>query len=263
MVALAGFIAVEQRVPEPLLPLELFRNRIFTIACAIGFIVGLALFGSITFMPLYLQVAKGASPTHAGLTLTPMMAGVLVTSVGSGRLISRIGRYRPFPIAGTALTTLGLALMATLGVESSVRAAIIYMIILGLGLGLIMQVLVLAVQNAVDYQHLGVATSCATLFRSIGGSIGVSLFGAIFAANLAANLAGALPAGTPLPSATAPAAIRALPGTTRALYLDAFTTALHPVFVYGAVIAAVAFVLTWFLKEIPLRAARQMPPNPE
>ena len=253
--ALAGFIAVEQRAPEPLLPLHLFANRVFTIACAVGFIVGLALFGSITFMPLYLQVVKGISPTGAGMTLTPMMGGVLVTSITSGRLISRIGRYRPFPIAGTALTAIGLGLLATLGVATSVRAAVFYMIILGLGLGLIMQVLVLAVQNAVDYRHLGVATSAATLFRQIGGSIGVSLFGAIFASGLAANLAAGLPAVAPLPTVTAPDAIRAMPSAMRMLYLGAFTAALHPIFVYGAVIAVLAFVLTWFLKEIPLRGS--------
>jgi MFS family permease len=260
--ALAGFIAVERRAAEPILPLHLFGNRIFTIACAIGFVVGLALFGSITFMPLYLQVVKGASPTGAGMTLTPMMGGVLVTSITSGRIISRIGRYRPFPIAGTALMTVALGLLATLGVTSSVRAAVLYMTVLGLGLGLIMQVLVLAAQNAVDYRHLGVATSSTTLFRSIGGSIGVSLFGAIFAAGLAANLAAALPAGTTLPDVSAPAAIQALPAATRSVYLAAFTAALHPVFLQGAALGALAFALTWFLKEIPLRGTRATPSRP-
>jgi EmrB/QacA subfamily drug resistance transporter len=257
--ALAGFVVVEWRVAEPILPLPLFGNPVFAIACSVGFIVGLALFGSLTFMPLYLQVVKGVSPTEAGMTLTPMMMGVLVTSIASGRTISRIGRYRPFPIVGTALMTIGLGLLATLGVGSSVREAVIYMIVLGLGLGLVMQVLVLAVQNAVDYRNLGVATSATTLFRSIGGSIGVSLFGAIFAASLAANLAAELPAGMPLPTATAPAAIQALPNATRLIYLDAFTSALHPVFVPAAAIGALAFALTWFLKEIPLRGAPSMP----
>ena len=260
--ALAGFIAVERCAAEPILPLHLFGNRIFTIACAIGFVVGLALFGSITFMPLYLQVVKGATPTEAGMTLTPMMGGVLVTSIASGRIISRIGRYRPFPIAGTALMTVALGLLATLDADSSVRTAVLYMMVLGLGLGLIMQVLVLAAQNAVDYRHLGVATSSTTLFRSIGGSIGVSLFGAIFAAGLATNLAAALPAGTTLLDVSAPAAIQALPGATRSLYLAAFTAALHPVFMQGAALGALAFALTWFLREIPLRGARSTPSRP-
>jgi EmrB/QacA subfamily drug resistance transporter len=262
--ALAGFIAVERRVSEPLLPLHLFGNRVFVIACAVGFVVGLALFGSVTFMPLYLQVVKGVSPTDAGLTLTPMMGGVLVTSITSGRVISRIGRYRLFPIVGTAVMTIALGLLATLSVNSTIRVTVVYMIVLGLGVGMVMQVLVLAVQNAVDYRNLGVATSGATLFRSIGGSIGTSLFGAIFAAGLAANLAAALPAGAPLPTATAPDAIRALPTAMRTLYLDAFTAALHPVLVYGAASAVLAFALTWFLKEIPLRGtpSRTAPPGP-
>ena len=259
---LAGFIIVERRAAEPILPLYLFGNPIFTIACSVGFVVGLALFGSLTFMPLYLQVVKGVSPTEAGMTLTPMMMGVLVTSIASGRTISRIGRYRPFPIVGTALMTIGLGLLATLGVTSTVRATVIYMIVLGLGVGLVMQVLVLAVQNAVDYRNLGVATSATTLFRSIGGSIGVSLFGALFAASLATNLAADLPAGVSFPAATAPAAIQALPSAVRVPYLQAFTAALHPVFVPAAAIAALAFALSCFLKEMPLRGAPSTPSRP-
>jgi len=255
LAALAGFIAVEQRVADPMLPLRLFGNRVFAISCAVGFIVGLALFGSVTFMPLYLQVVKGVSPYGAGMTLTPMMAGVLVTSIGGGRLISRIGRYRPFPIAGTAIMTLGLGLLSTLGVATSIWATCLYMIVLGLGLGLVMQVLVLAAQNAVDYRDLGVATSGTTLFRSIGGSVGVSLFGAVFTGTLTASLAAKLPVGTASPAASAPAAIQALPSATRSLYLEAFTGALHPVFLHAAALAALAFALTWFLQELPLRGA--------
>jgi Na+/melibiose symporter-like transporter len=256
--SLAGFIAVEHRAAEPLLPLHLFGNRIFAIACAVGFIVGLALFGSVTFMPLYLQVVKGASPTDAGLTLTPMMGGVLITSIAGGRIISRIGRYRPFPIVGTAVMTIGLGLLATLGVATAIWSACLYMIVLGLGVGLVMQVLVLAAQNAVDYRDLGVATSGTTLFRSIGGSVGVSLFGAIFTAQLTANLAAHATAGSALPAATAPAAIQALPAATRTLYLEAFTAALHPVFLDAAAIAA----LTWFLREVPLRGAAPLASQP-
>ena len=249
---LAGFVVAERRAAEPILPLTLFGNRVFVIACAVGFIVGLAMFGSVTYMPLYLQVVKGMSPTAAGLALTPMMGGVLVTSIASGQIISRIGRYRPFPICGTAIMTLGLGLLATLGVETGTRVAGLYMLVLGLGLGMVMQILVLAVQNAVDYRDLGVATSGTTLFRSIGGSVGVSLFGAIFTANLAANLAARLP-GTSLPAATTPDAIRLLPPAVKTIYFEAFTAALHPVFLYAAGVAALSFVLTWFLKEIPLR----------
>jgi DNA-binding MarR family transcriptional regulator len=158
-----------------------------------------------------------------------------------------------FPIAGTALMTVGLGLLATLGTGSSTWAASGYMLVLGLGLGMVMQVLVLAVQNSVDYRALGVATSGTTLFRSTGGSIGVSLFGAIFAAGLASALAGAMPPGASLPAATDPAAIAALPAGLRAVYLDAFTAALHPVYVAATALAALAFALSWLLEEIPLQ----------
>jgi EmrB/QacA subfamily drug resistance transporter len=247
----AAFLAVEARAAEPILPLALFRNRIFVVCCAIGFVVGLAMFGAITYMPVYLQVVKGVTPTTAGLQLTPMMGGLLLTSIVSGQMISRFGRYRCFPIAGTAIATVGLGLLASLDVQSSTLAASGYMLVLGLGLGMVMQVLVLAVQNAVDYRYLGVATSGTTMFRSIGGSIGVSLFGAIFATDLAANLASSLPNGGAI--AADPAAIQALPAGIKAFYLDAFAAALHPVFVLAAAVAALAFVLAWFLTEVPLR----------
>ena len=253
ILALAGFVAVERRAVEPILPLPLFANRTFVIACTVGFIVGLAMFGSVTYMPVYLQVVKGVSPSAAGLQLTPMMGGVLVTSIASGQVISRTGHYRVFPIVGTAVMTAGLFLLSTLTTESSIWAASGYMLVLGLGLGMVMQVLVLAVQNSVDYRNLGVATSGTTLFRSTGGSVGVSLFGAIFAANLASELARRLPAAAHVPTATDSAAIERLPATIRADYLDAFTAALHPVFLSAAVIAAFAFVIAWLLREAPLR----------
>jgi len=261
LAGLAGFAAVERSASEPILPLALFRNSVFVIACAVGCIVGLSMFGSITFMPLYLQIVKGITPTHAGMALAPMMAGMLVTSIGSGRIIHRIGRYRPFPIVGTAVMTLGLALLATLKLGTAVPVACGFVMLLGLGMGLVMQVLILAVQNAVEHRHLGVATSGATLFRSIGGSVGVSVFGAIFTSSLSSDLARLLPAGSAIPISTAPAAIQALPAAKRTIYLQAFTAALHPVFVYAAVIAAIGFVLTWFLKGLPLRGgAPVMPP---
>ncbi len=253
LVGLIGFIVVERRAAEPILPLSLFRNRIFVVSCAVGFIVGLALFGSVTYMPLYLQVVRELDPARAGLELTPMMAGLLITSVGSGRMITRIGRYRIFPIIGTAVMTGGLALLATLGVASPHWQPPTYMLVLGLGLGMVMQVLVLAVQNAVDHRDLGVATSGATLFRSIGGSVGVAAFGALFAARLAHGLAALVPPGEHLPAAATPGAIAALPPALKADYLGAFTAALHPVFLSAAVIAVIAFALTWLLDDLPLR----------
>jgi EmrB/QacA subfamily drug resistance transporter len=257
LLGLAGFILVERSAREPILPLSLFRNRIFVVSCAVGFIGGLAMFGAVTYMPLYLQVVRGVKAATAGLELTPMMAGLLVTSVGSGRIISRIGRYRMFPIIGTAVMTVGLVLLSTLHVSSPPWVASVYMLVLGLGLGMVMQVLVLAVQNAVDYRDLGVATSGTTLFRSIGGSIGVAAFGAMFAAGLTNGLAGRLPPGAQLPATSDPSTISALPPVLKAVYLDVFTAALHPVFLTAAVVSAIGFALTWLLQEVPLRGPVQ------
>jgi EmrB/QacA subfamily drug resistance transporter len=253
VVAIAAFVYVESRVPEPILPLSLFRNRTFAVTSAVGFIVGLALFGAVTYLPLYLQIAKGVSPTRSGLQLTPLMLGLLVTSVVSGQLISRWGKYRIFPIIGTAVITVGMILLSRLGVSTSLWMAALSMVVLGLGLGMVMQVLVLAVQNAVDYKFLGVATSGSTMFRSIGGSIGVSLFGAIFANRLHTELAHRFGRSVHLPVATAPAAIRALPPAVRDSYAHALTAALSPVFFVAALISSVAFILALLLPDVPLR----------
>ncbi|HZC74470.1 MAG TPA: MFS transporter [Gaiellaceae bacterium] len=253
LVLLVLFPFVEQRAAEPILPLELFRNRIFTVTSVIGFIVGLALFGSVTYLPLYLQVVKGHSPTASGLLMTPMMAGVLLTSIASGNLITRFGRYKPFPIAGTAIMTIGLYLLSSLAVHTSAAAAAAYMLILGLGLGMVMQVLVLAVQNAVEYRFLGVATSGSTLFRQVGGSIGVSAFGAIFANRLGTELAARLPSGAGIPTAANPAVVSRLPPAVHAPYVAAFAASLQPVFVVASVVSLVGFLFTWLLREIPLR----------
>ena len=252
-VSLVAFVAVEARSREPILALSLFRNRIFTLTSAVGLIVGLALFGSVTYLPIHLQLVKGESPTGSGLQLMPMMLGMLVTSVVSGRLISRFGRYRPFPIAGTVLMTIGLMLMSRISKDMSVWETSADALVLGLGMGMIMQVLILAVQNSVDYEHLGVATSGATLFRAIGGALGVAMFGAIFAHVLQAELTAVLPAGSDIPAAAGPAALQALTPELRGLYLDAIETALQLVFRVAAAIAAVGFLLTLGLREVPLR----------
>jgi DNA-binding MarR family transcriptional regulator len=186
-----------------------------------------------------------------------MMAGLLVTSIASGQLISRFGRYKPFPIVGTAIMTLALVLLATLGVDTPVSTTSLYMVVLGLGLGMVMQVLVLAVQNAVEYEHLGVATSGSTLFRQVGGSIGVSLFGAIFANQLATQLADRLPAGALVPHTATPEIVDRLPGVVRGPFLEAYAAALQPVFLVAAAASVLAFVLTWFLREVPLRKTAQ------
>jgi DNA-binding MarR family transcriptional regulator len=252
-VTLVLFPLVEARAAEPILPLALFRNRTFVVTSAVGFIIGLALFGAVTYLPLYLQVVKGRSPTASGLLLTPMMAGLLVTSILSGNLISRYGHYRRFPIAGTAVATLGLYLLSHINASTSSLTVALYMVVLGLGLGMVMQVLVLAVQNAVDYRYLGVATSGSTLFRQIGGSIGVSAFGTIFSSNLARELSSRVPRGVHVPAAANPAVVHQLPARIKTPYIEAFAAALQPVFVTAAIVAFAAFLLSWLLPELSLR----------
>ena len=256
VVALIGFARVEQRADEPILPPHLFRNKVFVVTSALGFVVGFALFGSLTYLPLFQQVVRGLDPTESGLQMLPLMGGLLIASIGSGQIISRIGRYRIFPIVGTAIACLGLYLLS--GIDSSIHAGTMafYMAILGFGLGCVMQVLVLAVQNAVSYSELGVATSGATLFRSIGGSMGTAILGAIFANRLSTELAAKLPAGAPAGAGNGhidPAQIQALPDLVRAGYIDAFTASLTTVFLAASAVVAFAFILAWLIPERPLR----------
>ena len=254
------FVVIEGRAAEPVLPPRLFKDRVFSVASAIGLVVGFALFGSVTYLPLFLQVVLGASPTGSGLQILPLMAGLLITSITSGQLISRTGKYRPFPIAGTAIIVVGMVLLSTMDAQTTRLAASAFMFVLGLGLGLVMQVLVLVVQNAVEYKDLGVATSGATLFRSIGGSVGTAVLGSIFANRLAANLRSLLPASAasgslPAASGLSTARLAKLPAPIHTAYLTAFTDALSTVFVVAACVAMVAFVLSWALEQRPLRAS--------
>lgn len=249
-VSLACFLYVETKVPEPLLPLSLFENRAFVIGTSVGFIVGMALFGSITLMPIYLQVAKGLDPTSAGLHMTPMMLGVFASSVTSGQIISRFGRYKMFPVCGTAIMTIALLLLATIRLETPAIWAALYMLLLGLGLGMVMQILVMAVQNAVPYERLGVATSGTTLFRSIGGSVGAALFGAIFAYALQGNIHRAIPGAAPFD----PVEIAKLAEPLRTAYLNEFVAALHPVFYTAAALSLCSFLLALAIREVPLRS---------
>ena len=231
----------------------MFRNRSFLLCSLIGFVIGMALFGSVTFLPLYLQVVKEATPTEAGLQLIPLMGGLLLTSIVSGRIISRTGKYRVFPIIGTLLGVVGMVLLTRITIHSAMWQLYLFTGVLGAGLGLVMQVLVLSVQNAMPAQMYGVATSGVTLFRSIGGSIGVALFGAVFTHVLQSNLQRLLPEGAQLPRALNPAAVQNLPAEIRLDYLDAFGSAIHAAFLMAACIMAVAFALSWLLKEAPLK----------
>jgi len=258
VLALAAFVRVERTAPEPVLPPELFANPVFRITSAIGFVVGFALFGALTYLPLFQQVVRGLSPTASGLQLVPLMAGLLAASISSGQLISRTGRYKRFPIAGTAIAAVGLLLLSRLEPDTGSVEAGFYMLVLGVGLGFVMQVLVLAVQNAVPYSQLGVATSAATLFRSIGGSLGTAILGAIFANRLADELASSLPSGSPAAAGLAsgqidPAQLKALPAALHDGYVHSFTDSISTVFLIAAAVVSVAFLLAWMLEERPLR----------
>lgn len=257
-IALTLFVFQELRHPEPMVSMDLFRNRTFTVTSGIGFVTGFAMFGAIVYLSLYLQVVYGSSPTMAGLQLLPLMAGVLVTSIGSGRLITRTGRYRIFPIIGTGLATLGLLLLSRMGNDTPYWQISIAMVVLGAGLGNVMQVLVLAVQNSVDPRDIGTATSGSTFFRSIGGSFGTAVFGAVWTARLAVELRNILPAGAAAgadPRASM-ANIAALPADLQNQVLEAFARATDTTFLTGVPIMACAFVLAWFVPHIPLRTTQ-------
>ena len=253
VVGIIGFIYEEQRAFEPIIPLTLFRDRSFLLCSLIGFIIGMSLFGSVTFLPLYLQVVKSATPTEAGLQLIPLMGGLLLTSIISGGIISRTGKYRIFPIMGTLLAVAGMALLTTISTSSPTWHLYLFTACLGMGLGLVMQVLVLVVQNNVSASLTGVATSGVTLFRSIGGSIGVALFGAVFTHVLQQRLQELVPDGTQLPRGMNPVAIHQLPAGLLNDYLQAFGSAIHAAFQMAAVLMVGAFLLSWLLREAPLR----------
>jgi MFS family permease len=255
------FVVRELHAPEPILPLRLFRRRTFVLASSIAFLVALSMFGAVAFMPLYLQVVKGVSATSSGLRLTPMMAGLLITSIGSGQLIARTGRYRIFPILGTAILACGLYLLSTLDVGTPMLRVSLFMLVLGLGIGAVMQVVLLAVQNDTDRSQLGVATSAVAFFRSMGGAVGVALFGSLLANRLDYFLPRLVPAESLQGLDTAslrgsPAVIRALPEAAHAAVIQSFASSIHVMFEAAVPIALTAFVLCWFLREIPLRGTK-------
>jgi len=254
--ALIGFFVTETRVAAPILPPRLWKSRTFTLTSIVGFIIGFALYGAVTFLPLFQQVVRGASPTASGLQLVPLMGGLIVSSVVSGRMIAASGKYRRYPIAGTGITVAGLALLARMGPHTSTLAAAAYMVVLGLGLGMVMQVLILAVQNDAPYEDLGVATAGATLFRSIGGSLGTAALGAIFTNRLIAELSSRIPSGAGAiahSGSVDPAAVASLPAPIKSAYLDGFSAALGTVFMAAAGVAVLAFALTWLMPEVALR----------
>ncbi|WP_329394286.1 MFS transporter [Streptomyces lydicus] len=269
VVLLGAFVVIERRAAEPVLPLRLFRLRTFTLTSVIGFVIGFAMFGSMTYLPTFLQVVQGVSPTMSGVHMLPMVVGMLLASTGSGQIVSRTGHYKVFPIAGTAVVTVGLLLLHRLDPASGVAEMSAYFFVFGFGLGLVMQVLVLIVQNAVPYQDLGVATSGATFFRSIGASFGVSIFGTIFTNKLGPRIADAL-AGRQLPPGIDPSRIAQDPRTVTRLpageatgVLNAYATSITDVFLYAVPVVLVAFALAWFLREEPLRSSVTAPDTTE
>jgi EmrB/QacA subfamily drug resistance transporter len=257
--ALVAFAFVERGAAEPVLPPALWRERVFAVAGALSLIVGFALFGAVTFLPLYFQTVDAASPSESGLRLIPLMVGVLVTSIGSGQAISKFGRYKAYPVVGTLVMAAVMLLLSRLNVDTSTFMASVYLLVLGLGLGLTMQVLVLAVQNAVPYEVLGSATSGVTLMRGIGGSLGTAVFGSIFTHRLTARLAGgALPPDLRAIIAEGGrltgAQVLRLPADARLAYEQAYVHSLTPVFLVASGVAALGFLLSWLLPERPLRA---------
>jgi EmrB/QacA subfamily drug resistance transporter len=255
LAALALFVGQERRAREPIVSLGLFRNRVFSVSSAIGFVIGFAMFGSIVYLSIFLQVVYGSTPTQAGLQLLPLMVGMLVTSIGSGFLITRFGRYKVFPIIGTALATAGLVLLSRLGADTPYWQISLAMLVLGTGLGNVMQVLVLAVQNSVAPREIGAATSASTFFRSIGGSFGTAVFGAVWTARLAVELAAVLPGGA-APDGETIAAVGANPAFPTAgqdQVLTAFARSIDTTFLVAVPVMVVAVVLAFLLPEVPLR----------
>ena len=259
-VLLTAFVLWESRAAEPILPLRLFADPIFTVSSTLGFLTGCGLFGSVIFLPLFLQVVTGVSALGSGLLLLPLTAGVVTGSIGSGRIISRTGRYRGWPVGGLAFASAGMALLTLMRAETPLALSSLFMIVLGLGVGATMQVTLLVVQNAVPHGDLGVATGAVQFFRQMGGAFGVAAFGAVMNHRLAADLPAQVPAGALADVGgeigallSSPAAIRALPPAVAAGVAAAVESAIQAVFLWAVPPMVLGFGLAWFLKEIPLR----------
>jgi EmrB/QacA subfamily drug resistance transporter len=252
--ALAVFVWVETRAAEPILPIRLFASPVFTVCCILGFIVGFAMLGALTFLPTFMQFVDGVSATTSGLRTLPMVAGMLITSIGSGNIVGRTGRYKIFPVAGTAIMAVGFVLLSRMDATTATWQQSVYLFILGAGIGLCMQVLVLVVQNTSSFADLGVATSGVTFFRTIGSSFGAAIFGSLFANFLAGRIGPALvTGGAPPRAAESPQALHALSPEAAAPIVDAYADSLGMVFLCAVPVAVIGFVVSLFLKEIPLR----------
>jgi EmrB/QacA subfamily drug resistance transporter len=254
--AAAAFCMVELRVAEPILPLHVFRNRNFSLTMALTFLTGLAMFGALTFLPLYQQTVQGASPTLSGLMLTPMMLGVTVTSIVAGQVTTRTGRYKIFPILGGAIMGVGMYLLTGLGISTTKTTSAIYYVVLGLGMGFLMQMVSLIAQNSVQQKDMGVASSARMFFQQIGGSLGVAAFGAVFARRLTESLAAAAGSGVHISASGGqldPATVDSLPARVKHDVFFAIAHAIQGVFIWALPAAVLIFALAWFIKEVPLR----------
>ncbi|WEH36738.1 MFS transporter [Streptomyces sp. AM 4-1-1] len=248
------FLLVERRAAEPIIPLRLFRDSIFNVTALVGAVVGVALFGAASYLPTFLQMVGGASATESGLLMLPMMGGIVASSVISGQLISRTGRYRLYPIVGSAVSTVGMWLLSRLEADTPRFECGVYQAVLGIGIGLIMSVLVLAVQNSVQPSDIGSATSANNYFRQIGGSVGAAVFGTLFASRLADALAVRLPTGVdlPAPESITPQLVHALEPALRDSYIQAYADAMPRIFLYLVPVLALGLFFAFFLKEKPL-----------
>lgn len=253
-IALAAFVRVELRAEEPVLPIRLFASPVFTVCCVLSFIVGFAMLGALTFLPTFMQFVDGVSATESGLRTLPMVGGLLLTSMGSGVLVSRTGRYKIFPVVGTAVMTLGFVLLSQMDASTPVVQQSVYLFILGTGIGMCMQVLVLIVQSTASFSDLGVATSGVTFFRTIGSSFGAAIFGSLFANFLDSRIAGALAAGgAPPEAAQSPQVLHRLPDAVAAPIVEAYSDSLGLVFLCAAPVAVIGFLVALTLKQVPLR----------
>ncbi|MBQ1099122.1 MFS transporter [Streptomyces sp. b94] len=257
--ALVGFVFWQTRAAEPIMPLHIFRSRNFTLMSLIGFIVGFVMFGATLFLPLYQQAVQGASATNSGLLLLPMLGAMLVTSIVAGRVTTSTGRYKVFPVVGGALMTVGLYLLSLMDTDTSRLTSGVYMAVVGLGMGCLMQITMLVAQNSVEMKDMGVASSSTTLFRTLGSSFGVAIMGALFnhrVQDVMAEKAGALGSEVTEQSAQLDAASLAqLPEAARVAYQDAVSSGTHGAFLLGAVVTVVALVAAVFVKEVPLKGA--------
>jgi len=256
IVAAVLFVVVERAVPEPILPMRLFRNRTFVVTTLLGLVVGAGMMGALAYLPTYLQMSYGVNATESGLLLIPMVVGLLVTSIGSGAVVTKTGRYKFLPIAGTLIAALGMFLMSTMTLDTPLWQLCTYVAILGAGLGLFMQIIVLAVQNAVDPREIGTATSANNLFREFGVTIGIAILGTVFSSRLTERLGGAVEGvsagGHGGTSSLTPAVLEQLPPEVADLIVNAYSTALVPMFAWMVPMFLVGTVIAFFLPELPL-----------